>query len=68
MDPTYLLVKHLAGLVGPLVGLTEHHIKNSASFIQKLLMIHLQKTDVLVNFDVAFLFTKVPSAANRATL
>jgi hypothetical protein len=24
---TYILAKHLAGLVGPRVGLTEHHIK-----------------------------------------
>jgi hypothetical protein len=34
--PTYLLVQHLARLVGPLVGLMEHHIKKSESFMQKL--------------------------------
>jgi hypothetical protein len=53
-------VQHLAGSVGPLLGLMEHHIKNSVSFVQKLRMIHLQKTDTLVSFDVVPLFTKVP--------
>jgi hypothetical protein len=55
---TYLLVKHLVGLLGPRVGLREHHVKNLVSFIQKLQMIHIQKTDILVIFnDVVSLFT-----------
>jgi hypothetical protein len=57
---TYLLAKHLAGLVGPLVGLTEHHIRNSASFIEKLQTICLQESDISVSFDVLSLFTRVP--------
>jgi hypothetical protein len=61
-------VKHVTGLVDPLVVFTEYRIKNSASFICKLQMIHLKKTEILVSFDMVFLFTEIPSAAIGATL
>jgi hypothetical protein len=42
------------------VNLSEHHIRNSEDFMQKLHNINLQSTDILVNFDVVSVFTKVP--------
>jgi hypothetical protein len=59
-SPTYLLAKHLTGLLSPFVRQTAHHIKNSEAFIQKLNTINLQETDILVSFDIFLLFTKVP--------
>jgi hypothetical protein len=59
-SPTYVLAKYLAGLLSPFVGQSDHHIKNSETFVQKLHSIRLQDTDILVSFDVVSLFTKVP--------
>jgi hypothetical protein len=50
----------LAGLLNPLVGQSEYHIKYSEAFVQKLQSIKLEETDILVSFDVISLFTKVP--------
>jgi hypothetical protein len=58
--PTYSLAKHLAGILIPFVGHSPSHIRNSEDFIQKLNTICLQKSDILVSFDVVSLFTKVP--------
>jgi hypothetical protein len=35
-SPTYALAKYLAGLLSPVVGQSDHLIKNSEAFIQKL--------------------------------
>jgi hypothetical protein len=59
-SPTYALVKYLTGLLGPLVGQSDYHIKNSEAFVKKLQAIKLQETDILVSFDVVSLFTEVP--------
>jgi hypothetical protein len=59
-DPTYALAKYLNGLLGPLVGQSDHHIRKSEAFVKKLQTIKLQETDILVSFDVVSLFTKVP--------
>jgi len=58
-SPTYLLVKHLTGLLNPLIGHAPSHIRNSEGFIQKLNTIRLQQSDILVSFNVVSLFTKV---------
>jgi hypothetical protein len=59
-SPTYLVAKHLTGLLSLFVRQTDHHIKNSKAFIQKLNTISLQETDILVSIHVVSLFTKVP--------
>lgn len=59
-SPTYKLAKHLASLLQPHVGNTEHHVKNSRHFVEILGGIHLNSNDILVSFDVESLFTKVP--------
>jgi hypothetical protein len=58
--PTYLLAKHLAGLLGQLTGNSPHHVQNSGQFIQILDAIKLQPGDLMVSFDVVSLFTNVP--------
>jgi hypothetical protein len=59
-SPTYSLAKHFTGIVNPFVGHFPSHIRNSEGFIQKLNTICLQKSGILVIFDVVSLFTKVP--------
>jgi hypothetical protein len=59
-SPTYGLAKHLAGLLGSHLGLTSHHVKNSEDFAQTLDTLHVGSKDILVNFDVISLFTRVP--------
>jgi hypothetical protein len=54
-SPTYSLAKHLAGLLGLLVGQSAHHIINSEAFIQKLHTINLQEVDILVSFDISLI-------------
>jgi hypothetical protein len=54
------LAKYLAGLLSLFVGQSNHHIKNSETFVQNLESSNLQETDILVSFDVVSLFTKVP--------
>jgi hypothetical protein len=56
----YQLTKLLAGLLTSLVGHTEHHVKNSADFIQRLKCAIVKETDILISFDVVSLFTEVP--------
>jgi hypothetical protein len=50
----------LAGLLRELTGNLTHHIKISFQFIQILESVRLQPDDLMVSFDVVFLFTKVP--------
>jgi hypothetical protein len=57
---TYALAKYLASLLSQLVGHSDHRIRNSETFVQKLQSVCLKETDILVSFDVVSLFTKVP--------
>ena len=47
-------------LIGPLIGKSSHHIKNSTDFVDKLKTIHLEEQDIMVSYDVTGLFTSVP--------
>ena len=59
-SPTYQLAKYLTKLLPPHLGNTEHFIKDSTHFINKIQEIKLNPEDILVSFDVVSLFTKVP--------
>ncbi|KAK9874835.1 hypothetical protein WA026_005651 [Henosepilachna vigintioctopunctata] len=59
-SPTYNLAKHLTRLLQPHVGQSVTFIKDSSHFIEKLKLINVRDTDILVSFDVVSLFTKVP--------
>ena len=58
---TYPLAKHLARLLGPLVGKTEHHVKDSKEFVQFVHTLNLAEDEMMVSFDVKSLFTSVPT-------
>jgi len=58
--PTYFLAKFLAYKLKPLVGCTSSFVKDSTSFIHELKDLRLELDDLLVNFDVVSIFTKIP--------
>ena len=60
-SPTYNTARHLAKILRPLVGLTQHHVPNSSQFVEITRGLTLQPSDILVSFDVVSLFTNVPT-------
>ncbi|XP_014679428.1 PREDICTED: uncharacterized protein LOC106819296, partial [Priapulus caudatus] len=56
----YNLSKSLADLLAPLVGTTEHHIKNSTELAEELKTIRMKPDEILVSHDVVSLFTNTP--------
>jgi len=58
---TYAATKVLAKILGPLVGNTQHHTKNSIDFTQKLKGLSVPPPRKLVSFDVTALFTSIPT-------
>ena len=59
-SPTYYLSKHLVHILSPLVGNTQHSVRNSSDFATFISSQTLEEDEVLVSFDVVSLFTKVP--------
>ncbi|XP_055842472.1 uncharacterized protein LOC129909411 [Episyrphus balteatus] len=59
-SPCYLISKHLVDVFKPLVGGSEHHIKDSAHFVSILSGLRLENDEMMVSFDVESLFTNVP--------
>ena len=59
--PTYQLSKFLTSLLSPIVGLSDHHVRNSQHFVQLVNTQKLRVTEGLVSFDVVSLFTRVPT-------
>ena len=57
---SYETAKELSRILKPLVGKTEHHVKNTKEFIESIQDITLQKDECLVSYDVEALFTSVP--------
>ena len=56
----YSVAKHLAGIVGPLVGKTKHHVKNVQEFVNKIQNERLDEGWTITSFDVVALFTCIP--------
>ncbi len=57
---TYNVAKHIAYIIGPLVGKSNHHIVNSQDFVNKIRDIKLQEDETITSYDVSALFTCVP--------
>ena len=57
---TYEVAKYLTEVIGPLVGKTEHHVKNSIDFVQKIKGLEVHPSQKLVSFDVSAPFTSIP--------
>ena len=56
---TYHLSKYLAKLLSPFSE-SEHTIKNTKHFVEKIKKEHIPNGNLLVSFDVKSLFTNVP--------
>ena len=54
------VVKELAGIICPLVGQSQHHLRNTQHFIEKTQQVKLQPGQVISSYDVKALFTSVP--------
>ena len=59
-SPTYMLSKHLAQTLKPLIGNTDFTVKNSLDFCDQMKHVKLGEEDELVSFDVVSLFTSIP--------
>lgn len=57
---TYEAAKYLTEVIGPLVGKTEHHVKNRIDFVQKIKGLEVHPSQKLVSFDVSAPFTSIP--------
>ena len=57
---TYGVAKELAGIIHPLVGQSQHHLKNTQHIIEKIQQVKLQQGKVISSYDVKALFTSVP--------
>ena len=57
---TYNVARSVADLLYPLMGKTDHFVKNSKDRAKELKQRTLSQDEVLVSFDVVSLFTKVP--------
>ena len=57
---TYRVAKELAGIIHPLVGQSQHYLRNTQHFIEKIQQVKLQPGQVISSYDVKALFTSVP--------
>ena len=57
---TYATARLVADILAPIVGNTEHHLKNSAELVERLSTYRVYPEEELVSFDVTALFTSVP--------
>ena len=56
----YGVAKELASIICPLVGQSQHHLKNTQHFIEKIQQVKLQQGEVISSYDVKDLLTSVP--------
>ena len=59
-SPTYMLSKHLAQILSPMMGNTDFTVKNSVEFCEQMKNVSLKEDEELVSFDVVSLFTSIP--------
>ncbi|XP_072030199.1 uncharacterized protein [Amphiura filiformis] len=57
---SYETAKFTADIIGPLVGRSPHHLKNSKELVEKLQHVQLTNDEILVSYDVTALFTCTP--------
>ncbi|XP_070576839.1 uncharacterized protein [Ptychodera flava] len=58
---TYNTAKELARIIGPLVGKSPHHIKDTTEFVNKMKNKVIPPDYTIVSFDVSALFTSIPT-------
>ena len=57
---THATAKELARITKPLVGGSQHHVKNSMDFIHSIEGIQMKTDECMMSFDLESLFTSVP--------
>ena len=57
---THATAKELARIIKPLVGGSQHHVKNNMDFIHCIEGIQMKTEECMMSFDVESLFTSVP--------
>ena len=57
---THATAKELARIIKPLVGGSQHHVKNNMDFIHSIEGIQMKTDECMMSFDVESLFTSVP--------
>ncbi len=57
---TYNLAKFAASILGPLVGKSPHHVRNTSDFVDKLKNSRVQPSEIVTSYDVVALFTSIP--------
>ena len=57
---THATAKELSRIIKPLVGGSQHHVRNNRDFIQSIEGIQLSTDECMMSFDVESLFTSVP--------
>jgi hypothetical protein len=58
---TYNVAKYLARALSPLVGKTEHYVKDSQDFVKKIKDLEVPPGQKLISYDVSALFTSIPT-------
>ena len=58
---TYNVAKFLAKTLSPLVGKTEHFVKDSRDFVSKIKDLEVPPGQKLISYDVSALFTSIPT-------
>ena len=57
---TYECAKYLADVLSPLMGKTEHHVRNSKELAEYVQSLKVGPQEELRSYDVSALFTSVP--------
>ena len=57
---THATAKEVARIIKPLVGGSQHHVKNNMDFIHSIEGIQMKTDECMMSFDVESLFTSVP--------
>ena len=57
---THATAKELTRIIKPLVGGSQHHVRNNSDFIQSIEGIQLTTDECMMSFDVESLFTSAP--------
>ena len=60
---TYNLATFAARILGPLVGRSIHHVRNTKDFVEKIKGIQLLDTETITSFDVTAFFTSILAEA-----
>ncbi|XP_068739082.1 uncharacterized protein [Montipora capricornis] len=57
---SYQIPRYVADILSPLVGKTEHYVKNSKAFAEEVRTLQVAPDEELRSYDVSALFTSVP--------